>query len=255
MAPRIWQLGLVLILMACMLIVAFQEQRGAGEILFPATMGDSVFIRSADGTRYLIDAGNDAPALLALLAHHQPPFASGLADYLILTQSGSAWQGARVAVLQHGVQEVWFLPAVASEMAEACVDPTYRCRMFARGTTFSHDGLTLRVVADSSLRVDWAGGALLVAHGADTLEEVGTWPRTGLRVVEMPWTMPPPRALLASIKPTHIVYRSGQKRDHPARLSYAERRIGSEYLLHRDNDGTIRMSLDNPAQVWRDAQE
>jgi len=255
MAQRLWQLGLVGILMACMLIVAFKQQGDSGEILFPATAGDSVFIRSADGTRILIDTGNDAPALLGLLAHHQPPFASGVADYLILTQAGAAWQGGRTAILQHGVRDVWFLPATASEQAEACRDPTYRCRIIARGTTFSHDGLTMRVITDDSLRIDWPGGALLIAHGATTLFDPGSWPQDGIRVIEMPWAMPPPLEVLGAIAPTHIIYRSGQKRDHPARMSYAERRVGAAHLLHRDNDGTIRISLADPAQVWRDAQE
>ncbi|MFM2308129.1 MAG: hypothetical protein RLY87_249 [Chloroflexota bacterium] len=255
MAQRLWQLGFVVILMTCMLIVAYTQQGGSGEILFPATAGDSVYIRSATGTRILIDTGNDAPALLALLAHYQPPFAPGIADYLILTQPGAAWQGGRTAVLQHGVREVWFLPAMAAELAPTCRDSAFRCRMIARGTTFSQDGLSIRVISDESLRVDWAGGALLIAHGAASLADAENWPQTGIRVVEMPWSMPPPRALLVAIAPTHIIYQSGQKRNHPARLSYAERRVGAAHLLHRDIDGTIRIRLDGLGQVWRDAQE
>ncbi len=255
MAQRIWQLGLVGIVMFCMMLVTWHTNADGGEILFPATAGDSVFIRTRDGMRFLIDTGNDAPELLAMLAHHQPLFATGLVDILIVTHPGVAWQGGRAAILQRGVGEVWVLGAMQREMAVACKEPLYHCRMLAHGTTFSHEGLTLRVVDDSSLRIDWPGGAVLVAHSASTLPDSGQWPAHGIRVVCMPWAMPPPRALLAGINPTHIIYRSGQKRDTPARLSYAERRIGSEHLLHRDNDGTIRISLDDQAQVWRDAQE
>lgn len=255
MAHRLWQLGLVGILMVCMLVVTYTQGGGSGEVLFPASAGDSVFIRSANGTRILIDTGNDAPALLGQLAHHQPPFAAGLADYLILTHAGAAWQGGRTAVLHHGVREVWFLPAIASELADTCGEHTVRCKVIPRGAQFSLDGLRMRVVADDSLRIDWLGGALLIAHSATALVETGAWPRHGVRVVEMPWAMPPPRATLEAIAPTHIIYRSGQKRNHPARLSYAERRIGAAHLLHRDIDGTIRLSLEDPAQVWRDAQE
>ena len=255
MAQRIWQIGLVGIVMVCMLIVAAQQSDNHGEILFPASAGDSVYIRTHDGTRILIDTGNDAPALLSLLAHHQPLFATGVADILILTHPGVAWHGGRAALIQRGIGEVWVLGALHEEMAEACRQPLYQCQMVARGTTFSHDGLTLRIIDDHAIRIDWAGGAVLVAHSAEGLPDSGDWPTDGIRVVAMPWAMPPPRDLLARIAPTHIIYRSGQQRDAPARLSYAQRRVGGEHLLHRDIDGSIQIHLANPAQVWRETQE
>ena len=255
MAQRIWQLGLVAIVMLCMLLVAGQQSNDSGEILFPASAGDSVYIRTRDGTRIIIDAGNDAPTLLSLLAHHQPLFATGVADILILTHPGVAWQGGRAALIQRGVREVWVLEAVRDEMAEACGQPLYQCRIVAHGTTFSHDGLTLRIIDTHAIRIDWAGGAVLVAHSADVLPDSGDWPTDGIRVVSMPWAMPPPRELLARFVPTHIIYRSGQRRDAPARLSYAQRRVGGEHLLHRDIDGTIKIHLADPAQVWRETTE
>ena len=118
MAQRIWQIGLVGIVMLCMLIVAAQQSDNHGEILFPASAGDSVYIRTHDGTRILIDTGNDAPALLSLLAHHQPLFATGVADILILTHPGVAWHGGRAALIQRGIGEVWVLGR-----QRACIPP------------------------------------------------------------------------------------------------------------------------------------
>lgn len=253
MAQRFWQLGLVVIVLIGMLLAAQRRTADGGAILFPASTGDSVFVRTAAGTRILIDCGNDAPALLTLLGLQRPVLASGAADVLILTHHGSAWQGGCPALVGHGVATVWYLPAVADDAARLCHDGM-RCLPFPAGDMRTLDGVQFRAVDSCSVRIDWAGGAVWVAHGCQQLGESGTWPARGVRIVALPWVIAP-QAVLATIRPTHLIFRSGMRTNTPARLSFAQRRVGSSVLLHRDTDGTIRINLAAPVHVWREAQE
>lgn len=254
MAQRIWQLGLVLIVLVGMLVGTYRRMHDGGEIVFPASTGDSVIVRTADGTRVLVDCGNDAPALLRTLGEHRPLLARGVTDVLILTSRGSAWHGGCPAIFDHGVGEVWFLPAAATDATDVC-DHGLHCRPLAVGAQLIRGDVVFRVVDAHSLRIDWPGGAVWIAQSSTVLGDGGPWPARGIRVVVMPWVVDPQRAALARMHPTHIIYRSGMRSNTPARKSFAERRVGAAQLLHRDTDGTIRISLAVPAQVWREAQE
>lgn len=220
MAQRFWQLGLVVILALGMGIAAAQRLADGGVILFPATTGDSVFLRSATGTRTIVDCGNDAPALLSVLGTQRPLLATGVADLLILTTPGAAWQGGCPALIAHGISELWFLPVVADHRRSWC-DPPIRCVTLTPGVRIVRDELQYTVVDACSLRVDWPGGALWIAHGCRRLGASGDWPANGVRIVAMPWVVDPQRQTLRPIAPTHIIYRSGMRSDTPYRATFA----------------------------------
>ena len=90
MTARFWQIGgicAVLIVMALpWWLVPVDDQ-----ILIPALVGDTIYVRTQHGQRILIDTGNDAPHLLEFIGRYTPFWQKNVVDDVILTQPGASW--------------------------------------------------------------------------------------------------------------------------------------------------------------------
>lgn len=221
-----------------------------GTIMAPALAGDVLIVTTTHGQRIVIDTGNDAPQLLEFLGMHTALWAPRSADTLVLTHTGSAWQGALTAVLAHGIARVIVLPDADATLCTSIAIP---CHVVPVGTQWHQDDVTFRVVAPNMLWVIWAHAGLLVAHSATTaqLETSATTlhcPRPHC-FVSYGWEITPPWHLHDALQPLGVLYSNGQTQKPAARLSMAQRRPYHERLWHEQLVGTITISLSNPTRI------
>ncbi|MEY2845266.1 MAG: hypothetical protein RL076_812 [Chloroflexota bacterium] len=224
-----------------------------GTLSAPAITGDVLVVTTNTGQRILIDTSNDAPALLEFLGAQSAIWQTRSADVVILTQHGTAWQGALASLVDHGITHINVLPAAATGVTTLCQQPHVHCHQRPVGSQWYHDNVAFQVVAANMLWVIWPHGSLLVAHGAtsqqlDALAPIGHCPQTPC-LLSYAWQITPPWQLHRVLHPAGVLYSSGQTQQPAARLSMAQRRLSHETLWHEQLHGTITITLHNPTRI------
>jgi len=244
----VWQFGVIVIIVAALVASTYSQQQHS-QIVVPAIAGDSVIIRTISGRVILIDTGNDAPKLLEFIGTYRRRIHTGVVDTIIISQSGSAWQGALQALIMRGATHIIWLPASHADGVKLCATHTITCTFATASDQWRFDDITIQVAGAHSLWVIWQTGQLLVAHSApESFDIPAMRPVTGLIY---PWRIEPLLALHQHAQVAFVLYSDGMHPKRPARRSMAQRRVGNERLLHEHIDGDIYMTLTNPLRLER----
>jgi hypothetical protein len=170
-------------------------------------------------------------------------------DTIIITQSGVAWQGALNALIMRGVTHIIWLPASHGDGTKLCAKHPITCTFATTAEQWHIDDITFRVSGTHSLWVMWDSGQLLIAHGGlESPVALTSHPMTG---AIYPWRIEPSLDFHRDAQLSFVLYSDGMRPTHAARRSMAQRRIGSERLLHEHIDGDIYLTLTNPIQIAR----
>lgn len=242
-----WQLGIIGIIVTALITNAYTQQQS--QIVIPAIAGDSVIVRTTSGHIILIDTGNDAPKLLEFIGSYRRQVQHSAVDTIIITQSGKAWQGALNALIMRGATHIIWLPASHADGIQRCDTQSIHCTFATSQDQWRIDNITIQVTGAHSLWVIWDSGQLLVAHGGIESPAAPTIRRmTG---VIYPWRIEPPLEFHRDAQLSFVLYSDGMHPKHTARRSMAQRRIGTERLLHEQIDGDIYLTLTNPTRIER----
>jgi hypothetical protein len=248
MRHYVWQFGIIMIIVVALSANLYSQQQHS-HIVVPAMTGDSVIVQTTSGHVILVDTGNDAPKLLEFIGTYRRRIHTQVVDTIIISQSGAAWQGALNALIMRGVTHIIWLPASHDDGTKLCATHPITCTFATRTDQWHIDDLTFQVAGSRSLWVVWQSGQLLVAHGGIESPIVPTTnPMTG---VIYPWRIEPPLDFHHHAQLSFVLYSDGMHPKHAARRSMAQRRIGTERLLHEGIDGDIYITLSNPIRIER----
>lgn len=243
-----WQFGIIVIIVVALIATTYSQQQHS-QIVVPAITGDSVIVRTTSGRVILIDTGNDAPKLLEFIGTYRRQVQHGTVDIVIITQSGEAWQGALNALIMRGATHIIWLPASHADGTRLCPTQPIECTFATSSDQWHIDDITLQVAGAHSLWVMWDSGQLLVAHGGLESPEVpAAHQMTG---IIYPWRIEPPLEFHQHAQLSFVLYSDGMHPKRSARRSMAQRRIGSERLLHEQIDGDVYLTLTNPLHIAR----
>jgi hypothetical protein len=219
---------------------------GRLHLRFPAVDGDATIVQLPSGDTLLIDGGASPSALSAALGQAMPYWQRSLQAVVLTSASARHVPGQVDALAHYRALAAYAAPdaasarsATAREWRRLLAEQRTPIRTLRAGQRIDlGDGVRLIVLAAGEgalLRIEYGSTSAVLAQSSPAEGEGGLAQAGRLRPAQLavfPWERDPRTALMQALRPAAVIYSDGFQSDHPALLSYAERRVGREALYH-----------------------